>query len=120
VRTLLKKCRKLLKHQKDEIDKLINKIDSLEQDLEYNHEKILEIFEAMDKFSNEFLIRKDSIDFLSPYIAKVEAPAQQIPIMHPNAAPQILNLETLEKRIIEFEKVILNPALNFSGILETS
>ena len=75
MRALLKKCRKLLKHQQDEIDKLINKIDSLEQDLEYNHEKILEIFDAMDKFSNEFLIRKETIDFLSPYIVKVDASA---------------------------------------------
>ena len=41
-------------------------------------------------------------------------------MMHPDAAPQILTLETLEKRIKELEKVTLNPAFNFSGILETS
>ena len=59
----------------------------------------------MDKFSNEFLIRKEKLDFLSPYIAKVEVPAQQIPMMHPDAAPQILTLETLEKRIKELEDI---------------
>ena len=74
----------------------------------------------MDKFSNEFLIRKETIDFLSPYIAKVEASAQQIPMMQPDAAPHILTLETLEKRIKELEKVTLFAAFNFSGILETS
>ena len=74
----------------------------------------------MDKFSNEFLIRKETIDFLSPYIAKVEASAQQIPMMQPDAAPRILTLETLEKRIKELEKVTVNPAFNFSRILETS
>ena len=47
-------------------------IDSLEQALEYDHEKILEIFEAMDKFSVEFLVQKGTIDFLTPYISKVE------------------------------------------------
>ncbi len=112
MRSLLKKCRKLLKHQQDEIDKLINKIDSLESDLDYNHEKILEIFDAMDKLSNEFLIRKETIDFLSPYIAKVEATAQQIPMMNPDAVLHV-----------NFEKVILLtkfPAFYVSGILETS
>ncbi len=77
----------------------------------------------MDKFSNEFLIRKETIDFLSPYITKVEASAQQIPMMHPDAVPQILTLKTLEKRIKDLEGVNLQtnfPALNFSGILETS
>ena len=56
-------------------------IDSLEQELEYDHEKILEIFEAMDKLSSEFLVPKHTIDFLIPYIEKVEP--QQIPINQP-------------------------------------
>jgi hypothetical protein len=38
---------------------LIDKIDSFEQTFEYDHEKILEIFEAMDKFSAEFLVQKE-------------------------------------------------------------
>ncbi len=66
----------------------------------------------MDKFSNEFLIRKEKIDFLFPYIAKVEAPAQQIPMMQLDAVPQV-----------DLDKVILLtkfPAFYVSGILETS
>ena len=60
---------------------MIGKIDSLEQAFEYDHEKILEIFEAMNKFSDEFLVQKHTIDFLTPYIEKVEA--QQIPVYQP-------------------------------------
>ena len=73
VRQLLKKCQKILKIQKNKIDELIEKIDSLEQALEYDHEKILEIFEIMNLFSEEFLVPKETVDFLIPYVAKVEA-----------------------------------------------
>jgi len=52
---------------------LIDKIDSLEQALEYDHEKILEIFETMNKFSDEYLVQKENIDFLTPFITNVEA-----------------------------------------------
>ena len=48
---------------------MIEKIDSREQALEYDHEKILEIFETMNKFSDEFLVQKETIDFLTPYKA---------------------------------------------------
>ena len=41
----------------------------------------------MVKFSNEFLVKKDTIDFLDPYIENVEAPTHQIPIMKPDAIP---------------------------------
>ena len=50
MRNFLKKCRKVLKQQEDKIDNLIDQIDSLEQALEYDHEKILEIFEIMNQF----------------------------------------------------------------------
>jgi len=52
---------------------LIDKIDSLEQALEYDHEKILEIFQTMNKFSDEYLVQKENIDFLTPFITNVEA-----------------------------------------------
>ena len=81
MRKFLKKCRKVLKQQEDKIDNLIDQIDSLEQALEYDHEKILEIFEIMNQFSNQFLVQKETIDFLDPYIKKVEAPAEQIPMI---------------------------------------
>lgn len=68
VKVLLKNSRKVLNQQKDLIDELIEKIDSLQNALEYDHEKVLEIFETMKKFSNEFLVKKDSIDFLALYI----------------------------------------------------
>jgi hypothetical protein len=73
VKQILKKCQKILKNQKHKIDHLIEKIDSLEQTLMYDHEKILEIFEIMNQFSVEFLVPKDTIDFLIPYVEKVEA-----------------------------------------------
>ena len=91
----MKKCQKILKIQKNKIDELIEKIDSLEQALEYDHEKILEIFEAMDKFSEEFLVQKHTIDFLTPYIEKVEV--QQFP--NNQSVPHDFALETLEKKI---------------------
>ena len=78
---------------------MIEKIDSLEQAIEYDHEKIFEIFESMDKFSTEFLVQKETIDFLTPYIVKVEPPVQQIPMMQPVLVPQDLALEILEKKI---------------------
>ena len=74
---------------------MIDKIESLEQALEYDHEKILEIFEAIDKFSVEFLVQKGTIDFLTPYISKDEP--QLILINQPVA--QDLTLKTLEKKI---------------------
>lgn len=52
---------------------MIDKIDSLEQALEYDHEKILEIFQTMNKFSDEYLVQKENIDFLTPFITNVEA-----------------------------------------------
>ena len=75
---------------------MIGKIDSLEQAFEYDHEKILEIFEAMDKFSTEFLVQKEKIDFLTPYIEKVEA--QKIPVDQTVATPQDLACKTLKKK----------------------
>ena len=74
---------------------MIGKIDSLEQLIEYDHEKILEIFEGIDKFSVEFLVQKGTIDFLTPYISKDEP--QLILINQPVA--QDLTLKTLEKKI---------------------
>ena len=74
---------------------MIGKIDSLEQAFEYDHEKILEIFEAMNKFSDEFLVKKHTIDFLTPYIEKFEA--QKIPVNQP--VPQDLAIETIQKKI---------------------
>ena len=76
----------------------------------------------MDKFSAEFLVPKHTIDFLIPYIEKVEA--QQIPVNQP--IPQPLTLDSLEKKMQEFEKLILHknfkdivsfPVFNSSGIL---
>lgn len=75
--------------------------------MDYDHEKILEIFETMNNFSNEFLVQKEAIEFLTPYIKKVEASVEQIPIMQPAAVPQDPALETLEKKIQGLEKMIL-------------
>jgi hypothetical protein len=49
VRTLLDKLWILLKQQKDKIDKLIDKIDSLKK-IGDKYKKILESFDEMDKF----------------------------------------------------------------------
>ena len=59
----------------------------------------------MNQFSDKFLVPKETIDFLIPYVEKVEA--QQIPIIQPTVIPQNLAFET------KF------PAFNVSGILET-
>jgi protein-disulfide isomerase len=77
----------------------------------------------MDKFSTEFLVQKEKIDFLIPYNEKVDA--HQIPINQP--IPNELTLETLESKIKDLEKMIFQtnylavkfPALNNSGILGT-
>ena len=62
----------------------------------------------MNKFSTEFLVQKESIDFLSPYIKYLEVPVQQIPMMQQFDIPQEHVLET------KF------PAFSVSQILETS
>ena len=75
---------------------MINKIDSLEQTFEYDHEKILEIYNTMDEFSTEYLVQKEKIDFLTPFIGKAEA--QQILNDQPVVSPQDLALKSLEKK----------------------
>ena len=53
----------------------------------------------MSIFSNEFLVKKDSIDFLDPFIIKAETLGQQIPDIEAISVPQYLSLETFEKKI---------------------
>jgi hypothetical protein len=39
---------------------------------EYNHEKVLEVFKILNDFTEELLIDPETIDFIYPYILKVE------------------------------------------------
>jgi len=45
--------------------------------IEYDHEKVLEVFKTVYNFAKELLVDPETIDFLSPYI--LEAKVQQIP-----------------------------------------
>ena len=47
---------------------MVEKIDSVQNALEYDHEKVLKFFEIIDKFYNEILVKKDMIKFLASYI----------------------------------------------------
>ena len=49
VKSLLKKSRNILTKKRDDIDKQIENIDSLMKALEYDHEKILKVFETMQE-----------------------------------------------------------------------
>ena len=49
----------------------------------------------MDKFSTEFLVQKEKIDFLIPYIEKVEPQHIQIN----QSVPKDLAFETLEIKV---------------------
>ena len=40
---------------------------------EYDHEKVLEVFKILNDFAKELLIDPETIDFLIPYLPKVEA-----------------------------------------------
>ena len=39
--------------------------------IEYDHEKVLEVFKILNDFTKELLIDPETIDFLTPYILKV-------------------------------------------------
>ena len=41
--------------------------------IEYDHEKVLEVFKIVNDFAKELLIEPQSIDFLSPYILLAQA-----------------------------------------------
>jgi len=45
--------------------------------IEYDHEKVLEVFKIVNNFAKELLVYPETIDFLSPYI--FEAKVQEIP-----------------------------------------
>ena len=45
--------------------------------IEYDHEKVLEVFKTVNDFAKELLVDPETIDFLSPYI--LEAKVEEIP-----------------------------------------
>ena len=40
--------------------------------IEYDHEKVLEVFKIVNDFADELLVDPETIDFLSPYILEAE------------------------------------------------
>lgn len=74
--------------------------------MEYDHEKLLEVFKTINDFAAELLVDPQSIDFLSPYILLTQAPL--IPELIPIIIPKILTLD---------EKF---PQMNDSQIIKSS
>ena len=62
----------------------------------------------MQEFSNEFMVQRESIEFLTPYFKQIEPTVQQTPIQDPDFILERLELETKLE------------AINSSTILETS
>ena len=62
----------------------------------------------MQEFSNEFMVQRESIEFLTPYLKQIKHPVQQTPIQDPDFILERLELETKLE------------AINSSTILETS
>ena len=57
--------------RQDKLCKEIEKIKKMLKIIEYDHEKVLEVFKILNDFTKELLIDPETIDFLTPYILKV-------------------------------------------------
>ena len=71
MKSLLKKTLKVLEGRQDKLGKEIEKIKKMLKIMEYDHEKVLEVFKILNDFTKELLIDPETIDFLTPYILKV-------------------------------------------------
>ena len=71
MKSLLKKTLKVLEGRQDKLGKEIEKIKKMLKIIEFDHEKVLEVFKILNDFTKELLIDPETIDFLTPYILKV-------------------------------------------------
>ena len=73
MKSLLKKTLKVLKGRQDKLGKEIEKIKKMLKIIEFDHEKVLEVFKIVNDFAKELFVDPQTIDFLSPYILLAQA-----------------------------------------------
>ncbi len=73
MKSLLKKTLKVLEGRQDKLGKEIEKIKKMLKIIEFDHEKVLEVFKIVNDFAKELLVDPQTIDFLSPYILLAQA-----------------------------------------------